>query len=89
MRRFVLALAVSALPFTAAMSAEPAKAPVREASQPIVQDNNVMVASADSVSASDTNDRQPQAQPQASDPAKPARHARVSSCRCGDQTPSN
>ena len=85
MRRFVLALAIAALPLTAATSAEPPKAPVRDAAQPIAQDAPVLVASADTVGAS-LEDKKP-AQPQASDPAKPIRHARVSSCRCGDQNP--
>ena len=84
MRRFVLALATASLPLTAAVSAEPAKAPVRDASQPVVEETPVLVASADAVSA--LADKKP-AQPQASDPAKPTRHARVTSCRCGDQTP--
>jgi hypothetical protein len=84
MRRIVLALATAALPLTAAVSAEPAKAPVHDASQPVAEDTPVLVASADTVSA--LADKKP-AQPQASDPAKPARHARISSCRCGDQTP--
>lgn len=87
MRRFVLALAIASLPLTAAVSAEPAKAPVREASQPVVQDNPVLVASADTVSATLTDSKQPESQPQASDPAKRVRHARVTSCRCGDQVP--
>jgi hypothetical protein len=81
----VLALATAALPLTAAVSAEPAKAPVHDASQPVAEDTPVLVASADTVSLS-LPDKKP-AQPQASDPAKPARHARISSCRCGDQTP--
>jgi len=85
MRRIVLALATAALPLTAAVSAEPAKAPVRDASQPVEQNTPVLVASADTVSVS-LAAKKP-VQPQASDPAKPARHARVSSCRCGDQTP--
>ena len=89
MRCFVLALAVASLPLAAAQSAEPAKAPVHDASQPVGQETPVLVASADTVSESAQDDRQPQVQPQASDPAKPARHARVSSCRCGDQTPGN
>jgi hypothetical protein len=84
MRRFVLAIAIASLPLTAAVSAEPAKAPVRDASPPAIEDTPVLVASADTVSA--LADKKP-AQPQASDPAKPARHARVTSCRCGDQTP--
>ena len=84
MRRFVLALAIVSLPLTAAVSAEPAKAPVRDASQPVTEETPVLVASADTVSA--LPDKKP-TQPQASDPAKPARHARVSTCRCGDQTP--
>ena len=87
MRHFVLALAIASLPLTAAASAEPAKAPVRDASQPVVQDTGVLVASADAVGSPVADDQHPQVQPQASDPAKPVRHARVTSCRCGDQTP--
>jgi hypothetical protein len=86
MRRFVLAVATASLPLTAAVSAEPAKAPVRDASQPVVKDTPVLVASADTINAPLPDNQQPQV-PQASDPAKPARHARVSTCRCGDQTP--
>jgi hypothetical protein len=89
MRRFVLAFAIASLPVTAALSAEPAKAPVRDASQPVGQDTPMLVASADTGSEAASDNRQPQVLPQAPDPAKPARHARVTSCRCGDQTPGN
>ena len=89
MRPYVLVLAASSLPLTAAVSAEPAKAPVRNASQPVEQGTPVFVAAAESGAAAEANDPQPQPQPQVADPAKPARHARVGSCRCGDQTPGN
>jgi len=46
----------------------------------------VVVASAEGVDNPEVIVDQQQEQ-QASEPAKPARHARITSCRCGDQTP--
>lgn len=74
---------VAGMALAAPAIAEPAKAPVqqtdRRADQPVV-----LMAAASEVP-------QIQAQQQSPDtatPAKPARHARVTSCRCGDQNPS-
>jgi hypothetical protein len=85
MRLSVLAVAVGSLSLAAAVSAEPAKAPVRKAVQPSDLPAPVIVASADTVSSPEGVEQQPEQQ--ASEPTKPARHARVTSCRCGDQTP--
>jgi hypothetical protein len=64
-------------------AAEPAKAPVQKAQQP-ADNPPVLVASATAVPIA-------QALPQenAVDPGKPVRHARVTTCRCGDQNPSD
>ena len=85
MRLSVLAVAVASLSLAAAVSAEPPKAPVHPARQPINQSTPVVVASADDVDTTEAVEQQQEQQ--ASEPAKPARHARVTSCRCGDQTP--
>ena len=80
MRTHLLILAVSGLSFEAAVVAEPAKAPVRKADQPAEQPIEVVIASAEQV-------RTPAADQQASEPAKRKRKARITTCRCGDQTP--
>ena len=82
MRIRLLVTAIASLSLAAAGSAEPPKAPVQKAEQPAGQ-RPVIVAAADETSQPATGD------PQASAPAKPARHARVTTCRCGDQTPGN
>lgn len=84
MRIRQLILAVATVSLSATAPAQPAKAPVRKADQPAVQTAPVVVAAADETSAPVPADQQ-----QASTPAKPARHARVTTCRCGDQTPSD
>jgi len=62
-----------------ALSAEPAKAPVQKAEQRSDAPAPVMVAAvADTIVASPA-----EGQPQ----AKPVRHARVTSCRCGNPAP--
>lgn len=81
MRVRLLMVAIAGLSLSAAASAEPAKTPVQKAEQPSDQAAPVLVASADEVIAPVTNDRQPKA----ADPAKPVRHARVTTCRCGDR----
>lgn len=80
MRIRPLVTAIAMLSLSTVASADPAKAPVQKADQPVSQ-NSVEVASADGASAPVASD---QPQPQ-SDPAKPVRHARVTTCRCGDQ----
>ena len=82
MRVRLLMVAIAGLSLSATALADPAKAPVSKAGQPADQAAPVLVASADEVIAPVTNDRQPKA----ADPAKPVRHARVTTCRCGDQT---
>lgn len=83
MRVRLLMVALAGLSLSAAASADPAKAPVQKAGQPADKSAPVLVASADEAAAPAPTD---QAQPPA-DPAKPVRHARVTTCRCGDQTP--
>ena len=78
-----LTVAIAMLSMPAGAYADPAKAPVHDVAQPANQAPTVEIASADDGSAAAAN---AQPQPQA-DPAKPVRHARVSACRCGDQTP--
>ncbi len=83
MRARLLIIAIGGLSIAAAASAEPPKAPVQKADQPTGQSRPLIVASADETPA------QPAAEQQNSAPAKPARHARVTTCRCGDPTPGN
>jgi hypothetical protein len=82
MRTRQLMLAVAALSLASTAFAQPANAPVRKAEQATVQSAPVVVASADEIATPPATDQQ-----QASAPAKPVRHARVTTCRCGDQTP--
>ena len=84
MRIHSVMVAIAMLSISATAVADPAKAPVHKADQPTGQAAPVEIASADDASTPAATDQQ---QPQA-DPAKPVRHARVSTCRCGDQTPS-
>lgn len=83
MRAHLLIAAISGLSLAAAATAEPAKAPVRKADQPTEQPVTVVIASADEVRSS------PIAEQQGVTPAKRERRARVTTCRCGDQTPNN
>lgn len=83
MRAHLLVVAIAGLSLTAAVAAEPAKAPVRKAEQPADEATAVVVASADEARQETPAD----ARPEAATPAKP-RHARVTTCRCGDQNPS-
>lgn len=82
MRIRLLVTAAATLALAAAGSAEPPKVPVQKAEQPADQ-QPVVVAAADETVQPAPND------PQASTPAKPVRHARVTTCRCGDQNPGN
>lgn len=81
MRTRLLIIAVSGLSFAAAVAAEPGKAPVHKADQPAERPVEVVIASADQV-------RTPAPSEQASVP-KRERKARVTTCRCGDQTPND
>ena len=82
MRARLIVTAAASLALAGAGSAEPPKAPVQKAEQPVGQQPIVVVAADESA--------QPvQEDPQASAPAKPTRHARVTTCRCGDQNPGN
>jgi hypothetical protein len=87
MRAHLFAIAVAGLTIAAAASADPAKAPVSNAEQASNQPSPVMVAAADAVRDPSADDQQQPQQASATD--KPARHARVTTCRCGGQTPSN
>ncbi len=87
MRAPLFAIAVAGLSFAAAASADPAKAPVRQAGQESNQSAPVIVAAADPLRGPAAADQQQQ-QPSAT-ADKPVRHARVTTCRCGDQTPSD
>ena len=82
MRVRLLVTAVASLALAGAGSAEPPKAPVQKAEQPAGQ-QPIVIAAADETAQPTTSD------PQASTPAKPVRHARVTTCRCGDQNPGN
>lgn len=81
MRARLLIAAFAGLSFAAAASAEPVKAPVRNANQHAEQGVNVVVAAADDIRTPAT------AEHKADAPAKRERKARVTTCRCGDQTP--
>ena len=81
MRVRSLTVAIAMLSISTAALADPAKAPVHKADQPSTQQPSVEIASADDTAADAATVQQ---QPVA-DPAKPARHARVTTCRCGDQ----
>ncbi|MGI8706305.1 MAG: hypothetical protein ACR2JJ_11040 [Sphingomicrobium sp.] len=82
MRVRLLIAALSGLSLaTAAAAVEPAKAPVRTADQPADQDIKVIIAAADEVHTPAGADRHAAAL------AKRERRARVTTCRCGDQTP--
>lgn len=81
MRPHLVMIAVG-LSFATSVAAEPPKAPVRKAEQPAEQAPPVMVAAADPAKDRASDPRQ-----DAATPAK-QRRARVTTCRCGDQTPS-
>ena len=83
MRGHLLIVAAAGLSLCGAAAAEPAKAPVRKAEQPAEQPVQVVVAAADQASTPAA----PGAA--ASAPVKRERKARVTTCRCGDQTASN
>jgi hypothetical protein len=80
-----LALIAVGICFASAAAAEPEKAPLQKAEQPARQ-QPIVVAAADSIARPTADARQQQ---QADDGAKPARRARVTTCRCGDQNPND
>ena len=82
MRVRLLVTAVASLALAGAGSAEPPKAPVQKAEQPSGQ-QPIVIAAADETTPTVAGDQQ------ASMSAKPVRHARVTTCRCGDQNPGN
>lgn len=81
MRAHILTIA-AIITLAAPVGAEPAKAPApnsdRTAEQPVIT-----LASAAEVAQA----RPPEQSPSAVPAAKPVRHARVTSCRCGDRDP--
>lgn len=81
MRARLIVAVLAGVSLSAAVSAEPPKAPVQKAQQPAEQAAPVVVAAADETPAPAVTD------PQESPPAKPVRHARVTTCRCGGQNP--
>lgn len=83
MRPHLLIAALAGLSIAAAAAAEPAKAPVRKAEQPAERAAPVVVASVNEQRAAEAA-----AEPQAEPPVK-QRRGRVTSCRCGDQNPSD
>jgi hypothetical protein len=87
MRAHLVSIAVGISLVSAVAAAEPPKAPLTKAEQSADRAPAAVVAASEAVVAAPADQRQ---QPQASDAAKPpVRHARVSSCRCGDQDPSD
>jgi hypothetical protein len=74
-RSMMIAVTLAA---TTAASAEPPKAQVQQASQP--SNRPIVLASAEAM-------KSPAAATDQQAPAKPARVARVTSCRCGDPVP--
>jgi hypothetical protein len=82
MRIRLIATAAAIVALAGTVSAEPPKAPVQKAEQTAGQ-SPIVVAAADETPQTNASD------PQASAPAKPVRHARVTTCRCGDQNPGN
>jgi len=81
-RRFKIAAfaATFAVTFASPVGAEPTKAPEQQAAQPGNPPAEVLLASREIRTPGQQSDGQ------ASPPAKRPRAARVTSCRCGDQT---
>ena len=73
-------IAAAAIASASLVAAEPAKAPAKEAAQPVNHPAPVILASADHIPSPTAGD--PGAAPQ----PKPHRVARVTTCRCGGQT---
>jgi hypothetical protein len=88
MRAHLVSIAVGISLVSAVAAAEPPKAPVSKAEQSAERADATLLAAADEAVVTARADQRQQ--PQANDPTKaPVRHARVSSCRCGDQNPSD
>ncbi len=79
--RYLLIAATGFAIATAAAAADPAKPDARETPQPVNRPAEVVLASADKVQAPVPAGEQP-----AATPVKRPRAARVTTCRCGDQT---
>lgn len=84
MRACLLLITSATLGFGPAALAEPAKAPVQKAEQPADRPVEIVIASADQARPSASID---QHDPAAA-PVK-RRAARVTTCRCGGQTPTD
>jgi len=82
MRAHILTIAV-AVTLAAPVGAEPAKSPAPKPDARVEQPVVLIAAAAEVPQL-----QQPLQSPDAAAPGKPARHARVSTCRCGDQNPS-
>jgi hypothetical protein len=77
-----LLIAAAALTIASIAAAEPAKPPAREGNANATRPAAVMLASAEQIPT-----QVPTATQDANAaPAKPVRHGRVTTCRCGDQT---
>ena len=83
MRVHLMMIAVAGLGVASAVSAEPAKAPVRKADQAAEQAPQVLVAAAEQARTEAPAEAAPAA------PVKRERRARVTTCRCGDPSASN
>ena len=81
MRAHLLVLALAGASLSAAALGEPAKPPMHKAEQPADKAAPVVVASADAQATPAEAEAQPA-------PAPKPRRARVTSCRCGGQNPS-
>lgn len=82
MRAHILTIAAAVLCAVPA-AAEPAKVPVQKPDRTVEQPAVLIAAAAEIPQV-----QQPQQAPDAAPPARPVRHARVTTCRCGDQDPS-
>ena len=85
MRAHLVMIGIAGLSLAATSVAEPAKAPVQKASQPTNPAAEVVVASADEVPAVASKPAETTGTPTAKKP----RRARVISCRCGGEAPSD
>jgi anti-sigma-K factor RskA len=85
MRAHILTIA-AAMTLAAPAASEPAKTPVQDPRGTVEQPVVLMAAAADVPQVQQP--QQPQQAPSAAAAAKPVRHARVTTCRCGDQNPS-
>lgn len=84
----LLLIGAAALAVAGAASAQSAPASGGQAPQGATPADMVVAASAASDIESDDDTANAEAQPAAVTPAKPRRAARVTTCRCGDASPS-